>query len=66
MRTLTKMLLNSYMPMNKEQRESARGQVKEWLKQVALPNYQSYGKGGVPISATESIRKLLITLADEP
>ncbi|MCK4414937.1 MAG: hypothetical protein KAY32_15490 [Candidatus Eisenbacteria sp.] len=39
---------------------------KDWLRTVGLPDYQSYGKGGVPISATEAIRKLLITLVDEP
>ena len=39
---------------------------KEWLRTVGLSDYTCYGRGGVPFSATESIRKLLIILVDEP
>ncbi len=46
--------------------ESFKETFKEWLRTVGLPNFQSYGKGGVPISATESLRKLLMILVDEP
>lgn len=54
-RTLNEMLLNSYMPMTEKQRESAKGQFKEWLKQIDLPDYGS----------PQTIRQLLIVLADE-
>ena len=64
--TLIKMLLNSYMPMNEAQRESARGQFKEWLRIVNLPNYFSINRDGDGFNTTESLRKLLIILADEP
>ena len=54
-RTLDEMLLNSYMPMSTKQRESAKGQFKEWLKQIDLPDHGS----------PQAIRQLLIVLADE-
>ena len=42
------------------------GILKEWLKTVGLPLITSTNKHGTTFDATESIRKLLITLVDEP
>ena len=53
---LRTMILNSYMPLDYEQRESIRRVFKEWLKQVSLPRLDS----------EESTRQLLICLVDEP
>ena len=64
--TLIKMLLYSYVPMSEAQRESARGQFKEWLRIVNLPNYFSINRDGDGFNTTESLRKLLIILVDEP
>jgi len=55
-RTLTEMILNSYIPLGKEQRDCIQQVIKEWLKQVDLPAQMS----------KESTRQFLITLADEP
>lgn len=53
---LRTMILNSYMPLNYEQRECIRAVFKAWLKQVSLPHLDS----------EESTRQLLICLVDEP
>lgn len=39
---------------------------KNWLKGVGLPDYDTPDKQGVPFSATDSLRQLLVTLVDEP
>ena len=39
---------------------------KQWLKEVGLSDHDTIGKGGCIFSATESTRKLLILLVDEP
>ena len=40
--------------------------IKEWLKSVGLPDYESKSKYGITFSSTESLRQLLIILVDEP
>lgn len=51
-------------------REYYRGEVKHtfknWLKTVGLTDYTTLDRDSVPFSATESLRKLLILLVDEP
>ena len=66
MKTLTEMLVSSDTHFDLDQISAAKEAFKEWLKTVGLPDHISYGKGGVPFNATESTRKLLITLVDEP
>ena len=44
--------------------ELMKGTFKEWLKTVNLPQY--YNPDGQCCNATESLRKLLVTLVDEP
>lgn len=39
---------------------------RKWLAEVGLPDYFSLDKVGNGFNSTESIRKLLITLVDEP
>lgn len=39
---------------------------KDWLRSVGLTDYFTLDKLGLGFNATESIRKLLITLVDEP
>lgn len=46
--------------------EKSKEAFKDWLKDVGLPDYDTIGKGGVIFSATDSLRKLLILLIDEP
>lgn len=60
--TLTEMLKE----INPDDVELNREVFKEWLKEVGLPDYQVIGKNFHQFSATESLRKLLITLVDEP
>ena len=46
--------------------ELAKRIFKEWLESVGLPDYFSLNRDGGGFNATESIRKLLIILVDEP
>lgn len=47
--------------------EKAKQAVKEWLKEVGLPDYWVEGMATKPnFSATESLRNLLVILVDEP
>lgn len=39
---------------------------KEWLKEVGLPTILNTNRDGISFDATKSLRKLLITLVDEP
>ena len=65
--TLTKMLEKADTRMHQPDRVFATKQAfKEWLTKVGLPGYFSIDRDGYSFSATESIRKLLITLIDEP
>ena len=44
----------------------AREAVKDWLKEVGLPDYYSIDRDSQEFNATSSLRRLLITLVDEP
>lgn len=46
--------------------EAIKRTFKEWLFTVGLPDYDGITEGGNIFSATKSLRKLLITLVDEP
>jgi len=76
--TLTKMLdeaifhADSVIPSTRDQEKDheqytqlLREMFKKWLAEVGLPDYFSI-KGDTAFNSTESIRKLLITLVDEP
>ncbi|KKN74180.1 hypothetical protein LCGC14_0392660 [marine sediment metagenome] len=41
-------------------------ELRKWLKEMGLPDYDTIGKGGAIFSATDSLRELLVTLVDEP
>lgn len=76
MSTLTGMLIDSLrtIPREPETESEAKDAIlkaikdvfKEWLRTVSLPLITAYSRDGVSFNATESIRKLLIALVDEP
>lgn len=64
MKTLGEMLADTFT--NLYVIDKVKETFKEWLKEVGLPLMTSFNKHGETTDATESIRKLLITLVDEP
>lgn len=61
--TLTEMLVNAGQG-GAVHVEYSKQIFKEWLETVGLPQY--YNPDGMCFNATESLRKLLIQLVDEP
>jgi len=64
--TLSGMLVNCETHLWADQVNTVKKVFKEWLFTVGLPDYETVGKGDRVFSATESLRKLLIILLDEP
>ena len=63
-RTLTEMLINCNTHFELDQIATAKAVFKEWLETVGLPQY--YNPDGQCFNVTESLRKLLVILVDEP
>ena len=60
-------------PETKEEREAneielatIKNAFKKWLGTVGLPDYWSLDRDSIRFNVTESLRKLLIILVDEP
>ena len=76
MKTLTEMLDETINPTPPESQpekeanyheiESIRVVVKGWLRTVGLPEYFSLDKNGNGFNTTMALRRLLMTLVDEP
>lgn len=49
-----------------EELSTIKSTFEKWLRTVGLPDYYSPNRDGVPFNTTESTRKLLILLVDEP
>ena len=64
--TLTEMLGVEATGFNSEDAEVIKGVVKEWLRGVGLTSYFSCNRDGIAFNTSESIRRLLVTLVDEP
>ena len=64
--TLTEMLEAKATGFNSEDAEVIKGVVKEWLRGVGLTSYFSCNREGIAFNTSESIRRLLVTLVDEP
>ena len=64
--TLTKMLTESLVFDYPDQIDDTKKVFQEWLQLVGLPDYYALDRGGTGFNTTESTRKLLITLVDEP
>lgn len=75
MSTLTEMLMSN-LKMEPEcdaealavedELSTIKSTFKQWLQSVGLTDYYSPNRDGVEFNTTESIRKLLIILVDEP
>ena len=64
--TLTEMLREDATGFNSEDAGVIKGVVQEWLRGVGLPPYYSMNRDGIAFDTTESIRRLLVVLVDEP
>ena len=66
MSTLTEMLEAEATGFNSEDAGVIKGVVQEWLRGVGLTPYYSMNRDGIAFNTSESIRRLLVTLVDEP
>ncbi len=66
METLTEMLEAKATGFDSKDAEVIKGVVKEWLRGVGLTPYFSCNRDGIAFNTSESIRRLLVILVDEP